>query len=335
MNKIHSMDKVSVFAELKRLVHASLPIKGTYIKTLEPDDIFDTPVNKTSELQSVKVGNTSILVPIVKEPEVAEGAIPVDMLSKVVSKIKDPRSRKILAEYLEQEKAQAEARDVASKTVVKMEEAEGKNEDYQEVITRKKELVEKIKAAADETELASIIKDSNVNEFKKELGEAGLKYALAGLTKAINTTKKKLETNRLVAQARAQQVLQQPPAQPPGRPRKQQPPAPNPQPPAPNPNPPVQPPVPPVQPPAPNPQPPAPNSPAQGASAFASSHTELFQRLDATLAKKSKTKLKTIKDLDAFLVANGYDDLYANGTQATKSALSKARNKFINTHGLK
>ena len=71
MNKINTLDRIGVFAELRRLVQKSLPIKGTYIKTLEKDDIFDKPVNKTSELQIIKVGNQSIYVPITKEPDVA------------------------------------------------------------------------------------------------------------------------------------------------------------------------------------------------------------------------------------------------------------------------
>jgi hypothetical protein len=147
MNKIHTLDRYGVFSELKRLVQNSLPIKGTYIKTLEKDDIFDKPVNKTSELQILKVGNQSIYVPITKEPDVAEGAIPEDMMAKIIAKIKDPKSLKILAEYLEQEKVQ----ETNTKTVVKLEEAEGKNDDYQDIINKMDELVAKIKAATDET----------------------------------------------------------------------------------------------------------------------------------------------------------------------------------------
>ena len=358
MNKIHTLDRTAVFSELKRLIQQSLPIKGTYIKTLEKDDIFDQPVNKTSELQIIKVGNKSIYVPIVKEPEVAEGAIPEDMLVKVLAKIKDPKSRKIISEYLEQEKNQ----EVANKAVVKIEEAEAKNEDYQDVIDKKKELVDKIKLAADETELTKILTDNNVTEFKKELGEAGLKYSLAGLTKTINATKKKLETNRLVAQARAQQASQNPaptpaktPKQPPPAPiqppitpapsraRKQPPPTP----PTPAPkvptlitkllnsgqNPPT-PPAPPVLTPTPNKAPPTPTPTPAQANAFATTHTELFQRLDATRATKA-TKMKSIAQMDAFLVANGYDELYKKGSPQMKSALSKGRNGFINTYGLK
>ena len=332
MNNIHTLGRTAIFSELKRLIQQTLPIKGTYIKTLEKDDIFDKPVNKTSELQAVKVGDKSIYVPITKEPDMAEGAIPEDMLAKVISKIKDPKSRKILSEYLEQEKNQ----EIASKAVVKIEDAEAKNEDYKDILEKKKDLTEKIKLAADDTELQKILTDNNISEFKKELGESGLKYSLAGLTRTINTTKKKLETNRLVAQARAQQAAQQPPPPAPrSRKNAPPPPAPNIQPPPPTP----QPPAPPVQPP-PTPQPPStpqppptPGTPAQ-ASAHATTHAELFQRLDLTLAKKSKTKIKTIKELDKFLEDNGYDELYKKGTQGDKSALSKARNKFIKTHSL-
>jgi hypothetical protein len=346
MNVINTFDRTTVLSELRRLVQKSLPIKGTYIKTLEKDDIFDKPVNKTSELQIVKVGNQSIYVPITKEPDVAEGAIPEDMLAKVVARIKDPKSRKILSAYLEQEKAQ----ETTAKTIVKLEEAEGKNEDYQDIIDKKNDLVEKIKLAIDDADLQKILTDNNVNDFKKELGEAGLKYSLAGLSKTINATKKKLETNRLVAQARAQMAAQQGPTT---RSRKQPPPPPS-QPPntlisqlmksqttapqTPVPQTPV--------PPTPVPQTPvfqtpaAPQTPATpqtpaGATAHATNKTDLFDRLDKTLSKKSKIKIASVAQLDQFLVDNGYDELYKSGTAAEKGALSRARNKFINAHGLK
>ena len=253
----------------------------------------------------------------------AEGAIPEDMLAKIIAKIKDPKSRKILGEYLEQEKAQ----ETTAKTVVKLEEAEGKNEDYQDIIDKKNELVGKIKLAIDDVDLQKILTDNKVDDFKKELGEAGLKYSVAGLTKTINATKKKLETNRLVAQARSQMATQQPAQQPSTRARKQPPPAPTP--PPPNTlitkliNPPVQPPAqPPVQPPV---QPPAKN--------YAANHLELLKRLEDTRATKA-TQLKSVAELDKFLIDNGYDTLYKNGSASIKTAITKAVNAFVKLHKL-
>jgi hypothetical protein len=170
------------------------------------------------------------------------------MLAKFLVKIKDPKSRKIFYDYMEQ----ANAQDQVSKKVIKLEKKEEENEDYKDVQERKKELVEKIKGALDEADLDKVLLDNNVNEFKKELGEAGLKYSVSGLSKTITGVRSKLKFNAAVATARQQhaQAVAQQPQRGPGRPQKQpQPPTPQPQPPTPAPK---------AQPPTPQPQPPTP-----------------------------------------------------------------------------
>jgi hypothetical protein len=98
------MSKFTVLSELNRLVGKNSTIKGTYVKTLKQDDIFDTPVNKTTELHTIKSGSKKILVPLVKPEPVQVGAISDREVSKLLSTVKDPRARKILNEYLEQNK---------------------------------------------------------------------------------------------------------------------------------------------------------------------------------------------------------------------------------------
>jgi hypothetical protein len=102
MDHVKKMSKFTVLSELNRLVGKNSTIKGTYVKTLKQDDIFDTPVNKTTELHSVKAGGKQILVPLVKPEPVQMGAISGREISKLLATVKDPRARKILNEYLEQ-----------------------------------------------------------------------------------------------------------------------------------------------------------------------------------------------------------------------------------------
>jgi hypothetical protein len=104
MDHVKKMSKFTVLSELNRLVGKNSTIKGTYVKTLKQDDIFDTPVNKTTELHTIKSGSKKILVPLVKPEPVQVGAISDREVSKLLSTVKDSRARKILNEYLEQNK---------------------------------------------------------------------------------------------------------------------------------------------------------------------------------------------------------------------------------------
>lgn len=207
MNKVHLLDKPAVLSELKRLIAKSLPIKGTYVKTLDQDDIFDQPVNKTSQLEALKVGGKKIFVPIVKEPDMAEGAIPDDMIKRVVSQIKDPKSRKILSDYLEQEKNQEVK--ITSKAMQKLEDKEvGDDEEHKEILEKKKEYVNRLKQITSDAEIQALKNDNDFKEFKDQLKEAGLKFILAGLTKTFNTVEKRVKLNEAVAQAKANMAQQ-------------------------------------------------------------------------------------------------------------------------------
>lgn len=202
MNKVHLLDKPAILSELKRLIAKSLPVKGTYVKTLDQDDIFDQPVNKTSQLEALKVGGKQIFVPIVKEPEMAEGAIPDDMMKRVISKIKDPKSRKILSNYLEQEKNQEVK--VSAKTMQKMEDKEGgEDEEHKEILEKKKDYVNQLKQITSDAEIQALKNDDDFKEFKDQLKEAGLKFILAGLTRTFNAVEKRVKLNEAVVQAKA------------------------------------------------------------------------------------------------------------------------------------
>jgi hypothetical protein len=104
MDRVKKYDKYTVLSELNRLIGNNAPIKGTYVKTLKHDDIFETNVNKTTELHAIKSGNKRVYVPIVKEEPVQEGSISERQLLKLLQNVKNPSAQRILREYLAQNK---------------------------------------------------------------------------------------------------------------------------------------------------------------------------------------------------------------------------------------
>jgi hypothetical protein len=104
VKKAQNYDKYTVLSELNRLIGSHADIKGTYIKTLKHDDIFETNVNKTTKLHSIKAGNKKILVPIVQDEPVQEGSISEKQLMKLLHDVKNPQAQRILREYLSQNK---------------------------------------------------------------------------------------------------------------------------------------------------------------------------------------------------------------------------------------
>lgn len=103
MKDISKMNDVTVLSELKRLSQRNTPIKGTYVKTLK-EDIFESPSNITTVLHQVKVGNSSILVPITDVKEKTEESVNSQLINKLIKSVKNPRQKQILQTYIEQEK---------------------------------------------------------------------------------------------------------------------------------------------------------------------------------------------------------------------------------------
>jgi hypothetical protein len=105
MDRVKKMTKYTVLSELSRLIGQNTPIKGTYVKTLNQDDIFETPNNKTTQLYSIPSNNKmgqKILVPLVKPEAIQEGSLSESEVAKLLRNVKDARARKILLEYLSQ-----------------------------------------------------------------------------------------------------------------------------------------------------------------------------------------------------------------------------------------
>ena len=186
------MDKPSVLLQLKRLTEQNLPIKGTYVKTLKQEDIFDSPVNKTTELHAVKIGKQQILVPIVKEEELTQGAISDDLVMKLLSKIKDKKSRQVLSAYIEQEQ------EIAPKPImIAKDKTEKEGEETDETVLlkeRKDEILKTARQFKTVKELMEYLETEKIEEFKKELKDNKLSVTLSALTRSINAIRKRLET---------------------------------------------------------------------------------------------------------------------------------------------
>lgn len=201
---IQSMDKPSVLLQLKRITEQNLPIKGTYVKTLKQEDIFDTPINKTTELHAVKVGKQQILVPIVKEEEITQGAISDDLVMKLLSKIKDKKSRQVLSAYIEQE----EDINIKKPIVIAKEKTEKEGEETDEAVLlkeRKDEILKSARQFKTVKELTDYLETEKIEEFKKELKDNKLTVALSALTRSLNAIKKRLETSGYIEMKRAEE----------------------------------------------------------------------------------------------------------------------------------
>ena len=197
------MDKPSILLQLKRITEQNLPIKGTYVKTLKQEDIFDSPVNKTTELHAIKVGKQQILVPIVKEEELTQGAISDDLVMKLLSKIKDKKSREVLSAYIEQEQ------EIAPKPImIAKEKTEKEGEETDEAVLlkeRKDEILKTARQFKTVKELMEYLETEKIEEFKKELKDNKLSVALSALTRSINAIKKRLETKGYIDMKKAEE----------------------------------------------------------------------------------------------------------------------------------
>jgi len=197
------MDKPSVLLQLKRITEQNLPIKGTYVKTLKQEDIFDSPVNKTTELHAIKVGKQQILVPIVKEEELTQGAISDDLVMKLLSKIKDKKSREVLSAYIEQEQ------EIAPKPImIAKEKIDKEVEETDEAVLlkeRKDEILKTARQFKTVKELTEYLETEKIEEFKKELKDNKLTVALSALTRSLNAIKKRLETTGYIQMKKAEE----------------------------------------------------------------------------------------------------------------------------------
>ena len=206
---VKNMDKKTVLSELSKLVNKNKVIKGTYIKTLGQDDIFEVPVNRTTELKSINVNNKDVYVPITKDKDVASGSLTEKQLQYLLSTVKNPESLAILEKYMQQMEEEPEPPslfDMMEKKKQKDEE-EKKTKDKlmglemkaekeievpfsQQLETNKKKLKAQAAIYLNQLQSGSLnnyvnyndwIRDNNINQFMIDLDDIGLtseKYRL-------------------------------------------------------------------------------------------------------------------------------------------------------------
>lgn len=201
------MDSISVVLDkLKQIAYQNMPIKGTYIKTIKQEDIFDEPIQKTTELKRIKVGNETILVPIIKEQEV-KPALSDEIVMKLLSRIKDIKSRQILETYKMQEQIgktpQLPQLPEDKQQEIKLTETTGLSdggEDPEVLKERKVELVKKLKALGNSNDYLKFYDEENISQFQNELRKNKMSSILAGFNKSLKTIKDKLSSKDVMAQ---------------------------------------------------------------------------------------------------------------------------------------
>jgi hypothetical protein len=112
MKDIAKMTKKQILSEMARLSKEQTPTKGTYIKTLKHEDIFDEPTNKTSTIYPIKDNKgKKILIPIEDEPmeKEAKGLMTEEELTHLISVLNNPYSKEILKRFLKQERKRKES----------------------------------------------------------------------------------------------------------------------------------------------------------------------------------------------------------------------------------
>ena len=62
MDRVKKLTKAQLLSEYQRITKENQPTKGTYIKTLKHEDIFEIPVNKTSIIYPIKNGKKNVKI---------------------------------------------------------------------------------------------------------------------------------------------------------------------------------------------------------------------------------------------------------------------------------
>jgi len=195
------MSKLVVLSELKKYINMNdQMMKGTYIKTLQKE--AQTGINKTTELHTVKVGDKFLLVPIVKKEDIQEDAINDDMLSKLLSKIKNVNDREVVKQYVIQQNLQ-EVRDIASikKAEVEKEadvdggDIDDETKQFEEL---KKDYQKKFNQLTTITDYEKLKSDAEFQKFQENLKDNKLNKLSGLLQRTMNAVKRKLESKEAI-----------------------------------------------------------------------------------------------------------------------------------------
>jgi hypothetical protein len=107
VERVNKLTKKQLLSEMARLSKEQTPSKGTYIKTLKHEEIFDEPTNKTSTIYPIKDNKgKKMLIPIEDEPieKEAKGLMTEEELTHLISVLNNPYSKEILRRFLKQER---------------------------------------------------------------------------------------------------------------------------------------------------------------------------------------------------------------------------------------
>jgi len=202
MDKVKKMSKLVVLSQLKKYVKLNdeKTMKGTFIKTLEKEN--SKPINQTTELHLVKLGDKTVLVPIIKKDDLQTNPIDDIVLSKLLSKIKNQNDRDIVKQYITQQNMQEVINigNIKRKEIEKKGDGDGDeiNEDTKQFEDAKKELQKKINALKNLEELNKIIEGEEYKTLLENLKENKLNRTAGALSKTINAARRRLTTNEAI-----------------------------------------------------------------------------------------------------------------------------------------
>lgn len=107
MDRVKNLTKAQLLSEYERISKDTQTTKGTYIKTMKHEDIFEIPVNKTSTIHQVKgPKGQNMLIPVEDDDEDMEagGIMSDEEVEHLIKVLKNPHSKEILKAFLKQEK---------------------------------------------------------------------------------------------------------------------------------------------------------------------------------------------------------------------------------------
>jgi hypothetical protein len=106
MDRVKKLTKAQLLTEYQRISKDTQTTKGTYIKTMKHEDIFEIPVNKTSTIHQIKgPKGKKMLIPVEDDDEDIEagGIMSNEEVEHLIKVLKNPHSKEILRAFLKQE----------------------------------------------------------------------------------------------------------------------------------------------------------------------------------------------------------------------------------------
>ena len=194
------MSKLVVLSELKKYVKLNdeKTMKGTFIQTLEKEK--SKPINQTTELHLVKIGDKMILVPLIKKDDLQTDPIDDKVLSVLLSKIKNQNDRDIVKQYVTQQNMQEVINmgNIKRKEIEKKGDGDEINDETKQFEEAKTKLQKEIKALKKLEDLNKILDGDEYKKLIEDLKENKLNKTSGNLARTINAAKRRLTTKELI-----------------------------------------------------------------------------------------------------------------------------------------